>query len=226
MKISNYNNAGDTIVALHTGRGGRFNNAGHVTFLGEKKISDFTGNLFTNFENQQQIYEAIDGRENLIKKYDECNDKEDFSFFKKLGLDAGELIYVSEVGERVGLTVKEAESGVGSIDIDGAYDTTTCLYVKDLSEGDIEIIIASNVFDRQYILNEYAKFIGFDDYEIELMQHFDDYENALLNSLPQINSDGNRCGYVYGVENYIAHESDENLNEECIELNGKFYTKI
>jgi len=37
-----------TIVAFHTGRGGKFYNAGHVSFIGEKKINEFVNDLFVN----------------------------------------------------------------------------------------------------------------------------------------------------------------------------------
>ncbi len=226
MKISNYENAGSTIVAFHTGRGGRFYNAGHVTFLGEKKISDFTYDLFVRFENESEILEKIGDRPNLIEKFEECRDNEDFSFFKKLGFDAGEMVYTDGNGNQVGLTVEEADSGVGSINIDNEYNTTTCVFVKDLSDDDINIIIKSDVFDREYVLNEYAKYCGFEDYEIELMQYFDDYEDALINSLPSFKaSDDSRYGVVYGIENFTTHDSDEELNDKYTEIDGKFYTK-
>ena len=40
--------ASETIVAFHIGRGGRFYNPGHKTFIGEKKITDFVQELFLN----------------------------------------------------------------------------------------------------------------------------------------------------------------------------------
>ena len=225
MKLSNYENAGSTIVAFHTGRGGRYYNAGHVTFLGEKKISDFTYDLFVRFENELDIYEAIDNRPNLLEKYYECSDKEDFSFFEKLGFKIGEKIYTDGNGNPVGLTVSEADSGVGSINIDNDYNTTTCVFVKDLSDDDINIIIKSDVFDREYVLNEYAKYCGFEDYEIELMQYFDDYNETLIDGLPQFKSDGSRYGYNYGQDEFTTHDSDEDLNEKYLEIDGVFYTK-
>lgn len=225
MKLTNYENAGTSIVAFHTGRGGRFYNAGHTTFLGEKKISEFTYNLFVIFEKEDDILSAIGDRPNLIEKFEECKNKKDFSFFEKLGLNAGEQIY-TDGNKPVGLSVAEAESGVGRIDIDGEYNTTSTCLVSDLSDSDIEIIIKSDVFDREYVLNEYAKYCGFEDYEIELMQYFEDYEKALINSLPQIKaSDDTRTGFIYGLENFTQHDSDEDLNEKYIEIDGKFYTK-
>jgi|SRR3972149_1890938 len=44
-----------TIVAFHIGRGGRFNNQGHLSYIGEKKIGDFTNDLFTRFSNSKEV---------------------------------------------------------------------------------------------------------------------------------------------------------------------------
>lgn len=55
------------IVAFQIGRGGRFNNGGHKSFIGEKKIGDFTNDLFINYENAQNVFSALEGRENLCK---------------------------------------------------------------------------------------------------------------------------------------------------------------
>ena len=146
------------------------------------------------------------------------------SFFEKLGLNAGEQIY-TDGNKPVGLTVAEAETGIGRIDIDGEYNTTSTCLVSDLSEDDIEIIIKSDVFDREYVLNEYAKYQGFEDYEIELMEFFDDYNEALINWLPSIKSDNSRYEKIYSEENFTAHDTDEDLNEKYLEIEGKFYTK-
>jgi hypothetical protein len=45
------------ILAFQVGRGGRFNNSGHLTYIGEKHIGEFTDNLFTRFENQSDFQE-------------------------------------------------------------------------------------------------------------------------------------------------------------------------
>lgn len=48
-----------TIVAFHIGRGGRYYNAGHRTFLGEKKIGDFIYDLFLNEDEDDENYEQF-----------------------------------------------------------------------------------------------------------------------------------------------------------------------
>jgi len=129
-----------SIVAFHVGRGGRFYNAGYLTYLGEKKISNFTENLFLNYENQYDLFNKIKGRKNLEAKYYECCDKDDFIFFGKLGFKMGEKVYTDCNGNSVGLTEKECEIGVGCIDIDRQYDTTYCKYFEDCNERELALI--------------------------------------------------------------------------------------
>ena len=130
-----------SIVAFHVGRGGRFNNEGFLTYLGEKRIDEFTGNLFTNYKNQYDIFKKIKGLKNLEAKYYECCDTDDFSFFdERLGLEIGEKIYTDCNGEPVGLTEKECESGIGCINIDNRFDTTYCKYFEDCDDIEIELI--------------------------------------------------------------------------------------
>jgi len=101
-------NSRNTIVAFHIGRGGRFNNSGHKTFIGEKRIDAFVDDLFIRNRDE-------DGRF-MTPEYVDFN------------------------GDPVGLTQKEADSGIGTINIDHAYDTTYACGISDLDEGEIEII--------------------------------------------------------------------------------------
>ncbi|WP_374440505.1 hypothetical protein [Epilithonimonas sp.] len=165
------NSIGQTIVGFKTGRGGRFFNAGHVSFIGECKISDFTNDLFLQYENQIDIYNKVKGRENLEAKYYECDENDDFSFFEKLGFKIGEKQYFRNGEYPVGLTEKEAESGVGVIDIDGEYDTIACLMLEDCSEAQLQLIVDSEELPGYYAsldVIEYAKeALGLDESEEE-----------------------------------------------------------
>jgi len=103
MKTENQN---QTIVAFHVGRGGRYWNPGHVSFLGEKKIREFTGNLFLSEEEEEET----------------------------------EKVFLDGNGNSVGLTIQECENGIGTINIDGGYDTTYTCYLSDCSDEELEII--------------------------------------------------------------------------------------
>ena len=43
-------------------------------------------------------------------------------------------------GNSVGLTLADVESGIGTINIDGGYDTTYTCYLTDCSDSELEII--------------------------------------------------------------------------------------
>lgn len=53
----------DLIVAFHIGRGGRFNNSGHLSYIGENTINSFTNDLFLN--ESQTMYTDTNGNELL-----------------------------------------------------------------------------------------------------------------------------------------------------------------
>lgn len=152
-----------TIVAFHIGRGGRFNNQGHLSFVGVHDISYFTDDLFINYENQAKIFNAIKGRENLENKYYNCCENDDFSFFEKLGFDLGKKVFYDQCGNEVGLTEKEYDSGVGSINIDHGYDTTYTCCLEDCDEDELRLILAYSGWIDSKILDYCRKNIL--DYE-------------------------------------------------------------
>lgn len=159
----------NTIVAFHTGRGGRFYNPGHTTFIGEKKISDFTGDLFLNYENQLDIYTKIKDLPNLLELYYKSTEnyypeknESALKFEKRTGLDFGELIWTDCNGSSVGLTYEQSQLGVGSIDQDGDYDRTCSMYLKDCEKGDLELILSSDEWNKEKLLRDYFEFHEYD----------------------------------------------------------------
>jgi hypothetical protein len=135
----------NTIVAFHIGRGGQFYNAGHVTFLGCKNIGYFTSDLNLAFENAMKVWKAIGNRENLQAAYIEVMDSDNdlnlaAKFKSRTGLDLGNLVYVTDNGEVVGLTAEEESTGIGTVNIDNQYDTTFTCYLKDCSDAQLQLI--------------------------------------------------------------------------------------
>lgn len=156
--------AATTIVAFHIGRGGRFHNAGHLSYIGQKKIGEFTENLFLSFENAWSVGKKIGDRENLRKKLEDALDAQScdsdaYLFLSDIGLDLGELVWTDGGGNFVGLTLEEEESGVGCINIDNDYDKTYCCYLCDCSEQELQLIYdaISDSYYPDYSLLEYAK---------------------------------------------------------------------
>ena len=140
------------IVGFKIGRGGRFNNSGYKTFLGECKISDFTNDLFVRFENEGKILKEIGNRQNLIEKFYECRSSENFDFFEKLGFDLGQKIFVDGNDNEVGLSYEDYQSGMGIIDIDGAYDTVYTKLLSDLDESEIDLVNASDFWNSPQMI--------------------------------------------------------------------------
>ncbi len=150
MKNSKNTQTEKIIVAFHIGRGGRFHNAGHKSFVGEKNINEFTYNLFVAFENIHEVSIRIKNNSILSRNeehiFNLINDN-NFSELSKFGItekDLGKKIYVDNNGNAVGLDVEN--DGTGCMDEDGQYDTTYCCFLEDLSEGEIDLIINSNEY--------------------------------------------------------------------------------
>lgn len=141
--------AQNTIVAFHIGRGGHFWNPGHLTYIGENKIDKYVDDLFLGYENQSDIFSEIKGRPNLEEKYFAAveGDEAALSFFAdRLKMPFGEKEYFDGGGNPVGLTEKEAESGIGRINIDNDYDTTYTCSLSDCEENELKAIRNSNEF--------------------------------------------------------------------------------
>ena len=135
----------DSIVAFHIGRGGQFYNAGHLTFLGEKTITDFTYDLFINFENLREVADKIGNRDNLAELLecaigDQNTDSVSYLRLQNYGLDLGKSIYTDHNGNEVGLTVAESLTGIGVINQDGEYDTTYTCRLSDCNEYQLLLI--------------------------------------------------------------------------------------
>ena len=109
------NNIENTIyVSFHIGRGGRFNNAGHLTFTGE--------------ENFQQLLERCADQLVLI------NDNEE-------GFLPDDEWTLIDTGDNVILKGRDKiEAMTGCLDFDGEYDTDYVETVDNLGENEIEAI--------------------------------------------------------------------------------------
>ena len=165
------------IVAFHIGRGGRFNNAGFLRFLGEKRIGDFTEDLYPGYENERDFKDRLGWDQSFdgIPCILDCFTNRDLETLEKsYGIteeQLGEYGYWKGNGNHSGLYEKQVESGIGTINIDNDYDTTYTTYLEECSDRELEAIIYSDVWA------------------------------------------------------FIEHDSNENLNEDYLEYDGKFYTR-
>lgn len=147
------------IVCFHIGRGGRFHNAGHLSYISgyNSNINHYTDDLFIHFEGEFEISKAIGNRENLRVKFEQCCETGDFYFFEKLGFKIGQQYHFNCGGSNTGLLVDN--DGTGSIDIDRDYNTTYCKYLEDCDQPELKLIIdeggvysddVQELFDKQY----------------------------------------------------------------------------
>lgn len=117
----------NTIVSFHVGRGGRFNNPGHLYFLGQMDI--------------QQLLTLCDNSRNHTFYYD--RDK------------AGRFIppaYFDSNGNKI-ITMKQVETGVGYLEWDTTYNTDYAIRLEDCDEKELQAILDYNGFVPSEILD-------------------------------------------------------------------------
>ncbi len=178
-------NTNRTIAMFHVGRGGRFGNAGHLTFVGFKPIDDSyeVENLFIH-ENEFDEY----GNPIEVGVFD-CS---------------GKLIMSIENWHEA------CRTGIGRIDIDGAYDTTYTEYVDSLSENELEAMAA---YGGQQVLNALMEF-GYSCEEVAVAEYFSELE-----SLVEYKTGGEYISFNYDVIDAEPEDGD------FFEFDGKFYVK-
>lgn len=145
------------IVYFHTGKGGSFNNPGHLSYCGEREIYEVLQindsgkhNSFLAKENQSAIYTMLKKRNltNLLAMFDNCVDNFDFSKFESLtGLMLGEDVYTDCRGNII-ITVAEVETGVGTLNWDNDHDTDTCMLLSDCGEEELGLMLRSREWNR------------------------------------------------------------------------------
>jgi hypothetical protein len=109
-------NSNKIIVAFHTGRGGRFHNAGHVTFIGEKNFQDLIS------MNSNNLFER---------------NKDERGKFCKPYLTDGSGNHITD---------DDIKGEVGLLSFDGKFDSDGCCYIEDCSEFQLELIAKSNEY--------------------------------------------------------------------------------
>lgn len=113
-----------TIVAFHTGRGGRFNNAGHVTFMGEKNFQDLIS------MNSENLFE-----QNRVK-----------GRFSKP--------YLTDLNGQVIVEAEDFNALVGTLNFDNDYDTDCACYLDECSDEELRIIAESDYWNKEALLEE------------------------------------------------------------------------
>lgn len=186
----------ETIVAFHIGRGGRFYNGGHLTFLGEGKISDYTEDCWPPVKidenSDSDLPEPIDDN-SPEAEWTDCN------------------------GNSVGLTNAEYQSGIGRIDIDGEYNTTYTMRLGDIEEDSKEwdAIFADNTSDAEDAQMFFRPQLGIQSLD-ELANYINENE-GWPNDIADIIERNCWEDQTGEDEWHVCHNYDEMiiLNDEC-----------
>ena len=175
-----------TILFFHIGRGGRFHNPGHVSFYGTKNIGEVLAmndrgknHTYLTKKNQVEIYTLLKKRnlENLMELFEKCSDNDDFSRFEYLtGLELGESVYTDLNGTLI-ITAAEVETGVGTLNWDEDYDTDICMLLSECSQSDLELILKSNEYNKEWLVQEY--FDNNTDYKVDWEKFNGKYRNLI-----------------------------------------------
>lgn len=141
-----------TIVYFHTGRGGRFNNQGHKTYVDTKNIGQVLASCddkgqftYMNPQNYFDVKKEIENKPNLSALFDRCENINDFTDFeKKTGLNLGENYYFDSNGREM-ISQKQVEKGTGRLNWDYDYDTDVCIYLNECDEKELKLIAGVDV---------------------------------------------------------------------------------
>lgn len=117
---------GCEIMMFHIGRGGTFNSQGHLSFKGSERID-----------------ECYDWSEQFIHDTDESGKLLPEEEWILLDSNGNEIMDSKEL--RIALN-----TGIGTLNIDGDYDTTYTTYLKDVSEE--EYLLLDEDWERAYLI--------------------------------------------------------------------------
>lgn len=102
------------IVAFSIGRGGRFYNGGHITYIGEKNFQDLI------YIRSNDLFER---------------NRDEYGKFCKP--------YLADASGNVVSDDDYKNSLVGTLNFDNEYDTMTAMYIEDCGDETLEIIAKS-----------------------------------------------------------------------------------
>jgi len=189
------------IVCFHIGRGGRFYNEGHLSFLRyEDNINKFTDDLFLYYEFEIEYRRKYKNYPNIVsalERFFESGQGEidqytmdEYPIFKRLGIaleDIGEYKYYTSGGHDVGLEYNNG--GIGTIDIDGGYNTTYCKCIDDCDREELKLIIEDNPYNLVELLEE-AGYNNVDVFEaFDLLIEMLDSDDLSYHDIEEITED-------------------------------------
>jgi len=146
-----------TTLHFHIGRGGRFNNAGHTSFIGKKTmselISDCSSQLFVYPENHHDILAKLGDRSNLRNLYLKSDTVGNYDeFTRRTGVEVGEMWYCDCNGDPI-IEVNHDETG--RLEFDNDYDSDYITDLYDCTPSELLLILNSGYWDAHELIREY-----------------------------------------------------------------------
>jgi hypothetical protein len=129
------------IVAFHIGRGGRFNNSGFKSYLGEKDFQNLI-----NLNDNDLFTKNRDDNGRFVKPF------------------------LANIGSGSSVTDDDITGKVGVLNFDYDYNTDYAQYIEDCDEHEIELICNSSEYKTGELV-EYLKAVteyDFDKYGIKI----------------------------------------------------------
>lgn len=174
-----------TVVCFHIGRGGRFNNAGHKTYIGRYNIDQTVSRIgdkqwtFWNYENEQEVLNKLLNDERCDLSESDILDlftNRDIETLSKYGIDESDLgkYYLCDHNQKPLISEDEYNTGVGVLDFDGEYDTIICKHIEDCSVSDLQLIYNEGESD---LIDEAFNY-KFPDAQIQEIE--DEDENVII----------------------------------------------
>jgi hypothetical protein len=151
-----------TLVSFHIGRGGKYYNGGHLSFIGFKSIREIImyedSNLFISYENYYEISKLVENKPNLRELLEKCYDLDNFEEFeRRTKLKVGQPIYADCNGNEL-IKFSEVETGCGRLNFDNEYNTDYVKHLEDCDEHECELILADYFTSNEVQEYIYEKF--------------------------------------------------------------------
>lgn len=188
-----------TIAMFHISGGG--GNQKKLSFVGFKPISkcaDFETELFLRDEKGKCVDDVA-------------------------GRNPNKLHWTDSSGHDVGLTYEEYLSGIGTINIDGDYNTTYTLYAADLNEDELYAMVNPGQ-GFYYLDSELDKALvefGFGEDEVLLAREADDIKSLVEYGVGQTVNGEYKSAYI--DEEF---EAVDNVNGDDYKIKGRAYKKL
>jgi hypothetical protein len=174
-----------TIVSFKIGRGGHFNNAGHLFFIGEKNINNVISQIkectFSDYKNRREILKKYDYSENNIEKICELIADKNFSelerIFKITERDLGDEYYTDGNGNLLGTLIDN--DGTGTLNFDRGYCTYYSCFLSECSEDELNAILNDENNSISSYLTDEVKKLLIENFDREELIEEEEEENEI-----------------------------------------------